>query len=551
MPGFGFTPFGRRPFSTIVDLALPAAVAAAAVAAGVVFTVEIHPVSGSPIYVASRQYDTLATDSLPNTSFNGTLEKALRFKRSIIDGQHIGGMSSGFSEIEINNPSGEYDSYANSLDGAHVIVRMGQLGLSYDRFVTLYDGIVDGAATIDEETMLLHLFDDNKRLDIPAQPSVYGGTGGIDGDSNVVGKRKPIMLGAARNATMPLIDAANLVYQYHDGPAGGILAVYDRGITLTVNSTPDYANYAALIAATITPGRYASCFALGIVRLGAKADGLVTITAWGAIDNGLVAGGALGTPGMSPSLADTASCIHYLITVSAANIVVDAGSVIALKAAQAAQIGYFIGPDDNKTLRQAIDEMTYGILAWAGFRRDRTFDMGLVALPTGSPLGDYTEQDFFTLKQKPLPAMMSPPPYRIRAAYGVNFTVQPDLDAVLDAGTQTLRKDKFSIASSNNASLSASIRAAHPQAQDPDVWPSFFVSSADAVAFCNATLTFMGGATRILCEIVLPADAYALNIANPIKATDDRYGLSGGKALAIMGIDDDTSQEEATVQGIG
>jgi hypothetical protein len=69
--------------------------------------------------------------------------------------------------------------------------------------------------------------------------------------------------------------------------------------------------------------------------------------------------------------------------------------------------------------------------------------------------------------------------------------------------------------------------------------------------FANATLTLFGGATRNLFEITVTADAYKLNLSNPIQVTDDRYGLSGGRALAIVSIDDDTTQEQAIVQGFG
>ncbi len=296
----------------------------------------------------------------------------------------------------------------------------------------------------------------------------------------------------------------------------------------------------------ITPGRYASCLALGIIRLGAKPDGTVTMNTWGAVSNGLVAGTASGA-----TMQATALLMHYLITISTANIVVDFGSVLALSAAQPAAVGYYIAAGDNKSLRQAIEDLAYGILGWAGFRRDRTFDMGLIAIPTGTPSISYTEQDFFTLKQLPLPSVMSPPPWRIRAASSRNWTVQPEIDATISAGTATLRKNPYSIQVSTNTSLSTTILAAHPQAQDPDVWPSYFVFDADAVTFANAVLTLFGGAARNLFEIVLQADAYALNLNNQILVTDGRYLLTGGKALAIVAIDDNTSDEEATVQGIG
>lgn len=550
MPGFGFTPFGRRPFSTMNDLPFPAAVSASAATAGFIFTAEIYTASGSAILVATDEFATRDTDSLANMPFAGVLERALRFHRSVIDGSRIGGMSSGYSELVINNQSGDYDAYANSLDGARVIVRMGARGASFDSFAVIYDGLADGAATVDEESLTIHLYDDNERLEIPAQPNVYGGTGTTDGDSNVKSKRKPIWLGTCANVTVPLIDAVNLVYQMHDGQFSAVSHVYDRGVELVANSTPDYADYAALIAATITPGRYATCLALGILRLGAKADGVVTVSGNGAVSNGLIATIASGT-----FFSDTASAVHYLLTRSSANIVVDRASVSAVYAAQPAAIGYFIAPDESKTLRQAIDELMYGVLGWAGFRRDRTFDMGLIALPGAVPLasytGDGTGEDFYTLSQRPLPAQMSPPPYRIRAAYSRNWTEQDDIDATVDASTQTLRKDLYSIAISTDSVTSAAIQAAHPQAQDPEVWPSFFVNSSNAIAFCNATLTLFGGASRILCELVVTAAAYGLNIGNPVQVTDSRYGLSGGKMLAIVSIDDDTSEEQAIVQAWG
>lgn len=548
MPGGGLGPIGRRPIGHILDLPLPSVSIAAAVAAGYLFTVEIYPAVGTPIYAATEQYNTLSTDNLANQPFNGTVEDALTFKRSIIDGG-IGRVSSGYGKLSLHNSSGEYDSYASvALDGAHVVVRMVLRGGSFNNAVRLYDGIAQGNAEIDEELFSLKLFDDNAKLDIPVQPSVYGGTGGIDGDANVKGKRKQLVLGAAPNVTLLLIDAPNLVYQGHDGAVLGFAHVYDRAVELTVNATADYADYASLIAATITPGRWASCKALGIIRLGAKPDGAITATFSGAaVNNGLVAGaGASGA-----ALTDTFSLAHYLITISTANVVVDLGSVTTAKAAQGAAIAYVVGPDESKTLRQALDELMTGVLGWASFRRDRSFEFGLFALPTATALGDYTDKDFFELKKLPLPDDMDPPPYRIAAAYSRNFTQQTDIDATVDASTQTLRKDKYSIAYSNNASLTATIQAAHPQSKDPAVIESWFVNSADAIAFCNAVLTLKGAAARALYQGRMFADAYGLNIGNTVQFTDDRFGLTSAKLLTLVSIDDNTSEEEVVFQGFG
>jgi hypothetical protein len=296
-----FAPLGRRPFATMVDLPLVATIAAG-VNAIIIYTAEIIPASGSAVYVATEQYTTLISDSRPSVPFNATMEHAPRFKRSIKDGNGFGKMSSGFGDLTINNASGEYDSLITSpIDGARVVVKMGWRGISYDQFVTIFDGLVE-TAEVDEDQVLIHFQDDNKRLEIPAQPNLYGGTGGIDGDSNVKGKRKPIGLGLPPNVSAPLIDATNLVYQIHDGQIASVSAVYDRGVALGGECDaglfqlcePDRGHHHAGALRDVPCARHLSARR--------KADGTVTATAQGAVNNGLVAGSASGA-----TLSDTAS----------------------------------------------------------------------------------------------------------------------------------------------------------------------------------------------------------------------------------------------------
>lgn len=545
---FAFGPMSRRPFSVLNDLPLVATIAAG-VGAVIVYTVEIVPATGSAVYSATEQYTTLISDSRPSIPFNATLESAPSFKRSIKSGDGFGGVSSGFGPVTLNNASGEYDTLiASPLDGARVVGKLGWRGISYDRFITIFDGMVE-TVDISEELVTLHLVDDNKRLEIPAQ-RVYGGTGGIDGDSNAKGKNIPQCLGAPPNVTLQLIDAVNLVYQGHDGSMTGWAHIYDRGVELTVNATADYASYAALTAGTITPGRWASCNALGIVRFGAKPDGTITGTpSGGAVSNGLVAG----SPTVGTALTDTASLVHWAITNSSANIVVDTASILAVKSAQSAAIGYFLGADENnKTLRQVIDDLMGGIGGFAGFRADRSFNIGIFTLPAGAVVGDFTNKDWYDdLKRVQLPTIAAVPPKRFFAAYSRNFTIQTDIDATVDASTQTLRKDPYSIAVSSDTSTSNTIAAAHPSSTDSEVIQSWFVNSSDAVAECNRRLTLYGGAVRSLFRVDLTEVAFSLDIGSVMKLTDNRFGISGGKSLTVVEIDNGFDDGVISVEGFG
>lgn len=550
-----FGPLSRRAISTMNDLPLVATVAAG-VGAVIIYLAEITPASGSAVRVATEQYATLVSDSRPSIPFNGTLAKAPSFKRSIKSGDGFGGMSSGFGPLHINNASGEYDSLLTTpLDGARVVVKIVWRGISYDRAITIFDGLIEGKPECDGELLIVNFKDDNKRLEIPAQPNVYGGTGGIDGDSNAKGKRKPICVGTAPNVTLQLIDAVNLVYQGHDGAMTGWAHIYDTAVELTVNATADYADYATLIGASITAGRWASCNALGIIRLGARPAGTITGTAsGGAVSNGLVAG----SPTSGTALTDTASIVHWFITNSGANIVVDTASILAVKAAQPAPIQYFLSADDNRTLRQVIDDLMGGdkggIGGYAGFRADRTFNIGIFTLPTGAVVGDFTEKDWYgDVKSVALPSSYAVPPKRVFAAYSRNFTQQAEVDATVDASTQTLRRDPYSIAVSNDTVTTAAIVAAYPNATDSEVLQMWFANSADAVTEANRILVLKGGAARSLFRVDLTELAFVLDVGMVMRLTDGslapRYGLGTPKSLTVVEIDNGYDDGVISVEG--
>ena len=454
--------------------------------------------------------------------------------------------------MSINNASGEYDYLITApLDGARIVVKLGWRGISYDRFITIADGLVDGTPEDDGDILTVHMKDDNKRLEIPAQPNVYGGTGGIDGDANAKGKRKPICVGTPPNVTLQLIDGPNLVYQGNDGQMTGWAHIYDNAIELTVNSVPDYPNYAALIAAPITFGRWASCNALGVIRLGSEPDATITGTpSGGAVSNGIVAG----SPVPGTALTDTASIIHWFITNSGANIVVDTGSVLAVKSAQPAPIQYFLGADDNRTLRQVLDDLLKGIGGFGGFRPDRSFNIGIFTLPIGPVVGDFTAMDWYgDIKSIALPSSYAVPPKRVFAAYSRNFTQQANVDSTVDASTQTLRKDQYSVAVSNDAVTSAAIVAAYPNSTDSEIIPSWFANPADAIAECNRVLVLKGGAARLLIRVDLTEAAFVLTPGCVERLTDTsltpRYGLSTPTPFTVVEIDNGFDDGVVSVEG--
>jgi hypothetical protein len=505
----------------LVDMTLAATVAQPASGLTLNYTLQLYA-SVDTVNTAVIPFITLPTDTLSNQQFTGKLKKGLEFHVSIVDGTDIGRkMATGVGEFQLDNSDRIFDTLYNNntFDGRRVLFKYGQItvpGLvpsSFDTYPTLLDGIIQDVF-LDGQQLRGTIRDNAFKMDVPVSANAYGGTGTTDGDAGLTGKRKPLAYGVVNNATPAQINAANLVYQVHDGSVNAIPAVYDSGYALptpaTVAPDADYASYAALIAATISAGHYATCKAAGLFRLGSTPFGTVTCDVQG--DNGGVGG----------YVTDTASTVRRMIAVCAPLVdLVDEGSFLALTAAQGAVVGYYIGLDENKTVRQVADDLLGGIGACGGFRRDGVFEVIRFVVPTGTAVDSYTADDIKvdTLQRLELPSAYNPPPKRQRVTYARNWTVQADVSAGVSDSRKQLLKTEFSVASHSNTSLAATIAAAHLLAQDPDPIDGYFNASADAVAEADRQLTLKGGAVRALYSYTLKSKGLTRKIGEVVSLT--------------------------------
>lgn len=104
----------------------------------------------------------------------------------------------------------------------------------------------------------------------------YAGTTGIEGPADLKGRVKPWLLGTCRNVEGVNINVADNVWQFSAyGPIKAVLGLYERGASFGA-SIGDYASYAALVAADIPEGRWGTCLASGLIRLGAPPYGVIT-----------------------------------------------------------------------------------------------------------------------------------------------------------------------------------------------------------------------------------------------------------------------------------
>ena len=214
------------------------------------------------------------------------LTTAISTQVSVFEGEFGGGVPT-FGVVQIALVAGEYDSLLDYYwDGRDIFIYRGRQDAGGVSDMSLvFKGTVRRVQW-DRYTLTLNLADYGEVLQKPIQTTLYAGTGGVEGGSDLTGKPKPLAFGTPKNIEATLVDSAYLVYQFHSRQANGVDWVYDQGVAMSLNA--DYPTYADLIAALVPPGKYATCNALGLFRLGATPVGPVTADVTGDAVGGFV-----------------------------------------------------------------------------------------------------------------------------------------------------------------------------------------------------------------------------------------------------------------------
>jgi hypothetical protein len=168
--------------------------------------------------------------------------------------------------------------------GAPVEIHAEEIGAKWPwrkRFV----GIVRGFNRRGQ-TLTLNAEIDKEAFDKNILTATYAGTGDAEGGDDIKNQLKPLVIGWAMNVEPVLINAVDNVYQFSGyGPIEGVTTLFERGSAYG-SPLADYADYNALVAATIAAGLWGTCLAEGMIRLGAPAYGLLTADIKGHVGSG-------------------------------------------------------------------------------------------------------------------------------------------------------------------------------------------------------------------------------------------------------------------------
>lgn len=473
------------------------------------------------------------SDSVANTNFDASISSGLKVTATLPPTPEASRrVTLNLATFDIANPDGALDSAVRgyTVDGRLVRVLVGLSDYRYDNFTPIFTGRLLQWSN-DTSDVTIEARDQGYRLDKPMQTDIYTGAGGYGGGSDVGGKPRPLCFGKVLNISPILIDSANLVYQFHSRECSAVDAVYDRGAALTADA--DYASYALLVAASITTGHFATCLALGLIRLGSTPSGLITADVRGDAHGGYSdVTGVLAVRFIKDfgGLADTD---------------LDLASWANFQALVSGTIGWF--QDANAiNVSDAINQIMGGCAAWWGAAPNGLFQAGQLAPPENDDtfVLDIQASDIIGFKiLQPLNGTF-PPRFRQRVGYQKLWTTQADQDlagAVTAARRQYLSQDSR-IASSQDLT----VQTAFLLATDPDPLISLFYNQADATALATSLLSLLK-AFRQPVQVTLDLMGLAARLGANAQVTYPRLNSGNATRMRILDIEIDADAREVTL----
>ena len=467
------------------------------------------------LHYSDHGFVTEPSDSPASQYFEPRVVSALNFERHLFQRGLIGGRSiPNFGEIVLANADGGLDGFLEyGWDDRRVQVLLGGEGFAYSDFGLVFDGTAE-QIEIADDVVTVRLRDWQHKLDKPVQGTLYAGTGGDEGGSDLTGVRKPLAFGRVLNVRPVMVDPGAGRYQVHGGAIDDVDALYVGGIAYTK------------IVGTPAANQYAVDVATGFVTVGgAPLTEQVTCDVKGAKPSGTY-------------LTSVADIVQEIATrqggLSAGNL--DSASFTALNTANSATVGIYIDGASNKTVLEVLDELIASIGGYYGFDRSGKFEVGRLEVPGGTPAATFSEVEILEIDRQ----ATALPVHRIRLGYQPNWTVQVEfhLQGGATAGRRAFTARDFRHVTASDGS----VLTKHPLAGDLEVKTSLD-GSADASTEA-ARLLDLYKADRDLFRVRVKTQPFALELADTVRLIYPRFGLDAGKDCGVIGLVEDAAINE-------
>lgn len=435
-----------------------------------------------------------------------------------------GSLSAG--AITIANPGGALDGLITTRVNDHLPVRIHAGRKSFDavRGIWLDPQSSDlrpvfaglGKSWSPDRTSLsIDLLDATYWLESSPTVAIYGGSGKLDGDSNVTGRMMPVLRGTACNVTPVLIDSTNYVYQISDGPAV-VTALYEGGYAGGIQAGGSVSD---IYAASPAPGMYTiqSGETGTWLRLGTKPVYGITVDAIGTFRSGAAPANVLDIlrQMLIEDLAMPADYIDSAWTVSS--------SVAPWPG------GWFWDGSETLTGKGIVSTLLSGLgISLIPTRTGTLRPIALVAHDWTTPANISLTADVITaISSAQMDSSLDPPTWRWRIGWQHNFTVQTT-GSNLHPQASADRQAIIAVADRSAVWWSADIKSRYRVPNDPASISTALSRQADAqeIAARHGTLW---GVQRRLWAVSVPQDyAWSIELGDLINLAAPAPGLDAG-----------------------
>lgn len=365
--------------------------------------------------------------------------------------------------------------------------------------------------------------------------AIYAGTGGLDGDSNVVGRSMPRLRGRAHNLTPVLIDSVNYVYQVSDGP-GDILALYEGGyaggISFGGYVTNIYAQAPAAGTYIVQTDRSGTWF-----RLGTKPVYTITVDAKGQFRSGAAPINVLDI--LRQFLLE-----DLLLPAVYIDPAWNPSSTLAPWPG-----GWFWDGSSGVTGKEAVTALLSGLgITLTPTRTGTLLPILLLAPVAGSNVVAELTPDIITaVTGDDLDSSLDPPTWRWRIGYAHNFTVQAagsSLHPQITAAQQSFaaQQDRAAVW------YSGQVKSRWRVPNDPDTISTALTRPDDA-ALVAQRHGALWGVKRKLWAISLPQIyAWQIELGDVVGITAPAPGLEQGAIGLVVGEQIQAANQTVTLQ---
>lgn len=428
-------------------------------------------------------------------------------------------------EITFANADGGLDQLANdySISGRTVRIYLGPARADFAEY-GLVQEVFGSHFEADETKLRMRVQSTSSLLSTPLQSTRYSGAGGQDGDADLASRPMPVLYGECFNVSPVLLNKDQWIYQVHDGPILAIDAVKERGLELT-DSGVDAPSYAALRALDVEAGEYATCLALGMVKIGlglAGPAGLITMDVRGDV----------AVSAYSAAMGD----ILYRIATRRAALdggLLDLNSFADLPRGK---IGYYASGSEELTCADVFDDLLRAIVGWYATSRSKLLRVGYASPPEDLDSWAYNFEENQVLDLEEIGRDQAPR-WEQGALYARNWTPMGDTeisDAVSTSDRERLLANGLYV-----RQVAAEVRLRDRAAVAGGDLPTYFVNQSDALDVVSRIMTNFRQSRRRF-RLTTTRIGYLVDLQSKVRLTFGRHGLDAGRNFLVTGVRDDS-----------